>query len=210
MHKCQCGQEFEGNFCPNCGLKWQEEKTCPKCGATIAGNARYCNECGYPINPKYSIWDKWRINFKIFYGLHKKAFYAILIISIAVIVALACTIPMLLSTGIDGTYYKLKSNGETDKATYFIIKSGKWEDEDGESGTYKLDGDKITFFVTFFGETEELCDGTIADGKLTINGVMSGKEEYVTEDYKGETKSIDSKTLYNFNYNYNNYINAIR
>lgn len=47
-HKCSnCGTEFEGNFCPECGTKWQEEKTCPQCGTHLAGSARFCNNCGY-------------------------------------------------------------------------------------------------------------------------------------------------------------------
>lgn len=48
MHKCpQCGTEFEGKFCSNCGAKWEEEKTCPSCGAKLNGSTRFCNECGY-------------------------------------------------------------------------------------------------------------------------------------------------------------------
>lgn len=48
MHKCSnCGQEFEGKFCPNCGAKSEEEKICPNCGAKLAGSTRFCNECGY-------------------------------------------------------------------------------------------------------------------------------------------------------------------
>ncbi len=47
-HKCfRCGTEFEGNFCPECGTKWEEGKTCPQCGAALPGNAKFCNECGY-------------------------------------------------------------------------------------------------------------------------------------------------------------------
>ena len=53
MHKCpKCGTEFDGNFCPECGEKFAEEKTCPKCGATLSGSAKFCNECGYSIYKK--------------------------------------------------------------------------------------------------------------------------------------------------------------
>lgn len=46
-HICICGTEFEGRFCPNCGTEWQEDKTCPQCGTQLAGNAKFCNNCGY-------------------------------------------------------------------------------------------------------------------------------------------------------------------
>lgn len=47
-HQCpSCGTEYEGNFCPNCGFKWMEEKTCPQCGATVRGSAKFCNNCGH-------------------------------------------------------------------------------------------------------------------------------------------------------------------
>lgn len=48
MNRCpKCGLEFEGKFCPNCGAKWEEEKTCSSCGAKLNGATRFCNECGY-------------------------------------------------------------------------------------------------------------------------------------------------------------------
>lgn len=48
MHKCpNCGFGFDGNFCPECGVKWQEDKTCPKCGAKNPPSANFCANCGY-------------------------------------------------------------------------------------------------------------------------------------------------------------------
>ncbi len=48
MNKCpKCNTEFDGNFCPNCGEKFEQEKSCPKCGTKLFGSARFCNECGY-------------------------------------------------------------------------------------------------------------------------------------------------------------------
>ena len=50
MYKCtECGNEFEGKFCPYCGTKKVEEKLCPVCGAKAVENARFCNECGNPL-----------------------------------------------------------------------------------------------------------------------------------------------------------------
>ncbi len=58
MHKCsKCGTEYEGNFCPECGTKWEDVKTCPQCGKTLAGNVKFCPDCGYaffaapPVSP---------------------------------------------------------------------------------------------------------------------------------------------------------------
>ncbi len=48
MNKCpKCNAEFDGNFCPNCGEKFEQEKSCPQCGTKLFGSARFCNECGY-------------------------------------------------------------------------------------------------------------------------------------------------------------------
>ena len=72
-------------------------------------------------------------------------------------------------TSIDGIYYEVTSDGKIDSKTYLSLQSGKWEDDYGESGTYKTDGDKIIFFAAFFSETEELCDGILKDYVLTVN-----------------------------------------
>ncbi len=74
MHKCMCGTEFEGKFCPNCGTKWEEEKVCPSCGAKLMGGVRYCNECGYSFgnnqNEQKRTQDQPKSNlFKILYGI---------------------------------------------------------------------------------------------------------------------------------------------
>jgi hypothetical protein len=63
-----------------------------------------------------------------------------------------------------GKYYKY--SGET-KGTAFIeiLAGGKWTDESGGEGTYKLDGEKITFSAPVLGE---LGSGTYKDGVLTI------------------------------------------
>ncbi len=48
MPKCNnCGREFEGTFCPDCGTKYQQSKTCPECGAELSGSANFCNYCGH-------------------------------------------------------------------------------------------------------------------------------------------------------------------
>ena len=47
IHVCEnCGEHFDGNFCPKCGVKvGQKGKTCPECQTVYFTNA--CPNCGY-------------------------------------------------------------------------------------------------------------------------------------------------------------------
>lgn len=48
MHKClNCGTEFEGNFCPECGSHWSDGKNCRQCGKLLPKSAKFCTECGH-------------------------------------------------------------------------------------------------------------------------------------------------------------------
>ena len=51
MNKCKnCGREFEGKFCPDCGTAYEEKlenRVCPKCGGSCDIGAAFCNSCGY-------------------------------------------------------------------------------------------------------------------------------------------------------------------
>lgn len=56
MYKCtNCGSEFDGKFCPECGTKRVDELICPDCGAKATAGARFCAECGHsfaqPVKP---------------------------------------------------------------------------------------------------------------------------------------------------------------
>lgn len=189
MKKCSnCGTEFEGNCCPNCGTWTEEERKCPKCGNKMKAGANFCSYCGFSFGsssepqkqnksgdgkPKKS--GNWfKRNLKIIIPIA---------IVLAVVIILACSIPACIKAKDNGTYYKLGYNGEIDKKTYFIIDSGEWKDEDGESGTYKKDGDKIIFYYEFFGSKEELANGTIKDGVLIIDE-GGYKQSYISADHK--------------------------
>ncbi|MDE7164906.1 MAG: zinc ribbon domain-containing protein [Clostridiales bacterium] len=55
MHKCrECGNDFEGKFCPNCGAKWEDKQICPNCGAKSAVGTRFCAECGHALNADFA------------------------------------------------------------------------------------------------------------------------------------------------------------
>ena len=48
MYGCpNCGTRHEGKYCPECGTKRQDEKSCPNCGAIQENNVKFCTECGY-------------------------------------------------------------------------------------------------------------------------------------------------------------------
>lgn len=52
MHQChQCGNMFEGNFCPHCGEKWTPERFCPHCGGAVDLDDSYCPACGCALPP---------------------------------------------------------------------------------------------------------------------------------------------------------------
>ncbi len=48
--KCNnCGKEFDGKFCPDCGMPTEEQMSsiCPNCGAKRVGDGKFCVNCGY-------------------------------------------------------------------------------------------------------------------------------------------------------------------
>ena len=42
-----CGKEFEGQFCPECGTKAAELQKCPVCGKERVEGEKFCANCGY-------------------------------------------------------------------------------------------------------------------------------------------------------------------
>ncbi len=56
MRKCKnCGNEFEGMFCSNCGTQAVEENTCNSCGKSVQSGLKFCPHCGSnlsaPVQP---------------------------------------------------------------------------------------------------------------------------------------------------------------
>ena len=188
MNKCpKCGAEFEGKFCPNCGTAWKEEKSCPKCGTKLAGAARFCNNCGYAFYPTPTpapasspsavkraggaalVWVKG----------HKKLVIILSFLLVAALV-LAIALPVGLANRNNGTYY-LYAYEQFNENEYYKLDGGKWTNAAGESGTYELNGDNITFYQNLFGSNMELASGTLKDGIITLS--IAGMEmKYAKKD----------------------------
>ena len=47
----KCGASLEGKakFCPECGAKLDEEAHCAECGAKLKAGAKFCAECGHKV-----------------------------------------------------------------------------------------------------------------------------------------------------------------
>jgi len=195
MHKCpNCGQEYEGKFCPDCGAQWQDEKICPNCGVKLNGSARFCNECGYSFTESANVAPETKKPSGVKQKLNaigswvKTHLKIVIPVAAAVLIAiiLAVTIPLVVAAKYNGTYYQMQFNGEVDKTSYLILRSGNWEDDDGEKGTYKTNGDKIILYIKLFGQNEELAAGTISNGVLTLDTGGGANETYVSESHKHE------------------------
>lgn len=201
MHKCNnCGHEFEGKFCPECGASADESKTCPECGATLASNAKFCNQCGYSFegkpaaadsgNKKPSAVKELFIKAWAWIKTHKKIVIPVTAFVVVAVILLSL-IPTFILASKNGTYYAYEPYSDNlDKESYIILTTGKWKDEDGETGTYKVNGDKVTFYVTFGGSKEELFTGTLKNGVLKYgeDGIeevfVSGKHKHSYGDWK--------------------------
>lgn len=200
MNRCpKCGTEFEGNFCPECGEVWSEEKTCPKCGEKVKGSVKFCTNCGYafynvpapvPVPAPYSR----AVPAKGWMKSHKKELIVLsLLLLVVLIVSIA--VPLYFANIFNGTYYRY-SNDTYHKDEYFILTGGKYKDEDGTEGKYEIKGEKIVFYVELFGSQEEFASGTIKDGVITLEFMGSerifAKEGAMTKEEDKTEKSNDN------------------
>ena len=128
-----------------------------------------------------------------------------ILIVVLSILTMLCAIGFMACNGCEsemGTYYEY-SNGNYDKSSYVILDGSKWKDDDGYNGTYKIQDDKITFYMTLYGYTEEFADGTIKDGVITLK-IMDSKITYCKEgskpDLNKDDNSGDTTTQHTHNY----------
>ena len=47
--KCGATVAKNAKFCPECGEKFAAKKFCPECGAEVSGAAKFCPECGHKL-----------------------------------------------------------------------------------------------------------------------------------------------------------------
>ena len=173
MHKCsRCGQEFEGNFCPECGTPSQEVKACPVCGVRVLGNVKFCPECGYPYT-KAKPYTQLQANENsrakkagTWIKSHLKILIPV-ILGLIVLIVMLSLIPTFIAIPSSGTYYECY-DGEYQNDSYITLKNYKWSDGEGSSGKYKLSGSKIKVYVSIAGKTD-VYNGTVKNGILKID-----------------------------------------
>ena len=192
MHKCfTCGTEYEGSFCPECGTEWQDFKKCPYCGATLAGNAKFCNNCGYSF-----VWSAQQQKDKKSEKKRKVRLKVILPVALllAAVIVMLSLIPTFSAASVNGVYY-YSVGGEPSEKDYITLSSGKWTDSDGLKGKYKVSGKNITLtykdeaakeFAELLGadiDSKIEMKGTVKNGVLSIkNGTR--EKVYVSQKHK--------------------------
>jgi len=123
-----------------------------------------------------------------------------IIVGVMLIVAMAGLALVACSGGNDGngsddTYYEVKGYGSSstlNESSWIKLKNGKWSDDEGESGTYKLNGEKITIMQ----DGEEWMTGTLKDGTLELEiwGMPAGtyRTKAAQEKISGSSSSSGS------------------
>ncbi|MCH5183999.1 MAG: hypothetical protein J1E00_07470 [Oscillospiraceae bacterium] len=95
------------------------------------------------------------------------------IVSIALVCVTLLALVACGSSGVEGTY------SDESGASKIKLKGGEWTqtllDNELLSGTYEVDGNKITLKYNILGEETTYATGTVEGGKLTINGVTFSK-----------------------------------
>ena len=152
---------------------------CPNCGTKLPKSARSCSNCGYALGTSSTPASAKKQGGALWFKAHKKLVVVLSIVLVMVIV-LAIALPIGIYNRHNGIYYYYE-NEQFDQQDYFKLSGRTWTDEDGESGTFTLKGNEITFYQETFGSNEILTSGTVKKGVLTLS--ISGAE--VTYAKKG-------------------------
>lgn len=110
-----CGKEFEGNFCPECGMQAGLQYTsCPKCGKERADGEKFCSGCGYCfVNGR--VQNNVRISFKITFEKIYKYLIAggMILMGIIALVCLASPVAVLFGEeGMQSGFAAIKGGEE--------------------------------------------------------------------------------------------------
>ena len=127
-----------------------------------------------------------------------KKFLTLLALSLIVALSMVSFAACSCGNSDKGTYYKY-SNGNYDKTSFITLEGSSWKDDDGVTGTYQIKDGKITFYVTIYGSKEELADGTIKDGVITIK-ILSTTYTYCKEGCKPSSSNTNENTQHTHNY----------
>ncbi|MDE7158668.1 MAG: zinc-ribbon domain-containing protein, partial [Clostridiales bacterium] len=115
-------------------------------------------------------------------GKHVKLAVSLSLLAVVAVV-LCSLIPTFKLMTVNGTYYA-SYGGELSKEKFVTLSTGKWTDEDGNTGTYKVDGKAVILYSTDSLTGLQLSlNGAVNNGVLTV-GDTTHYEIYVKESHK--------------------------
>ena len=89
------------------------------------------------------------------------------LISVSLVFVMLFALVACGGSSIEGTYYN------ADKSESFKLKGGEWTASASGiqmTGTYKVDGNKVTFYMDLLGEEVEAFSGTVDGNTITVEG----------------------------------------
>lgn len=172
MNHCRkCGADFEGNFCPHCGTRVEENamNACPRCGAARGEGTRFCANCGFSYEERGASAALKAVRRKAtaggaFVKAHKKPF-----VLGAVGLVLAVVLLIVMITNLSNIFRPSKVNNISigDSEERVLKQLG---DPNGDEGEFVWYGKAYTKLAKKIEEKEnslEFCDSEKEMEKLT-------------------------------------------
>lgn len=98
---------------------------------------------------------------------------------------------------VGGTYYCFE-NGTENKELYIVFKNGKWSDDDGLSGDYKIFGNTVTLYTVISNEKIEFADGKVTGDDIVMD-ILGADITYRKGEDLDPTKPKDKTLSYALN-----------
>ena len=98
---------------------------------------------------------------------------------------------------VGGTYYCFE-NGTENKELYIVFKNGKWSDDDGLSGDYKIFGNTVTLYTGISGEKIEFADGKVTGDDIVMD-ILGADITYRKGEDLDPNKPKDKTLSYSLN-----------